>query len=247
MAVSVLNITESALRDLGVLAAGETATADDAKSGLDSLNSLLDQWAAEKLVICTTTRTTKALTPSAPLYTIGVGGDVNIVRPVYIDHVNLIDTSPDPDLERPLAEITEDQWAMIPVKDLQSTYPNGWYWNPTFGSTGRGALTLWPVPTGTTLQIAIYAPTAVPEFTASSDIVSLPPGYRRMLIKNLAIELASSYTVQVSPDLRQQASDAKAIVKRANRRLMDMAFPAASLVQGRDGYGRYDILSDRYL
>jgi hypothetical protein len=242
---TVLDIATAALREIGVLAAGESPTADDSSAALDALNNLIDQWAAERLAIYTVTRTTKALTSGTASYTVGSGGDIGIVRPVYLDHVTLIDTAPDPDSERPLDPLTEDQYAALSPKALQATYPTAWYWNPTF-STARGTLTLWPVPTGSGLHIALYVPTAVPEFTATSDTVSLPPGYRRMLIKNLALELAASYSRAVDPDLRAQAADAKAVVKRANRRISELAFTADSLVQG-SRMGAYDILTDRML
>lgn len=236
---TVLTIVSQALRELNVLAAGETPTADEAEDGRIALNDLVDQWAAEELQIYSTTRTTWSLVSGTAAYTVGTGGTVNIVRPVYIDHVDFIDTTADPDLEySSLTRLTGDDYSRIAQKALTSPQPQAWYYNPTFP---LGTLTFWPVPTASGLQGAIYAPTAVPEFAALTTTVSLPPGYRRMIVKNLALELAPSYAkTQVNPLLVKQAGEAIASVKRANTQLMDLSFDPGSLIQG-TGRFSYDI------
>jgi hypothetical protein len=221
----VRDIVTAALRELGVLAAGEVATADEANSGLEELNRLVDQWAGERLLIYRVTRTTWTISATQN-YTVGAGGTVNVVRPVYLDHVNLIDTSTDPDQETPLTPLTDDAWAAITQKAATSTQPSNWYYNPTFP---LGTLSLWPVPTSATLQGALYAPQHVSEFTSLDEVISLPPGYRRMLIKNLARDLAPSYDRPVHPELKEEAIESKATVKRNNLRLMDLSFDAAVL------------------
>jgi hypothetical protein len=89
----------------------------------------------------------------------------------------------------------------------------------------------------------LYAPAAVSEFAGLSTAISLPPGYRRMLVKNLAVDLAPSYEKEVSSALYEAAVEAKAVVKRANRRLVDMCFDPGALVQGGGGL-TYDIYTD---
>jgi hypothetical protein len=224
----VRDIVTAALRELGVLAAGEVATADEANSGLEELNRLVDQWAGERLLIYRVTRTTWTISATQN-YTVGAGGTVNVVRPVYLDHVNLIDTSTDPDQETSLTPLTDDGWAAITQKAATSTQPSNWYYNPTFP---LGTLSLWPVPTSATLQGALYAPQHVSEFTSLDEVISLPPGYRRMLIKNLARDLAPSYDRPVHPELKEEAIESKATVKRNNLRLMDLSFDAAVLGNG---------------
>jgi hypothetical protein len=145
---------------------------------------------------------------------------------VYLDHVNLIDTSTDPDSETTLTPLTDDAWAAITQKAATSTQPSNWYYNPTFP---LGTLSLWPIPSSATLQGALYAPQHVSEFTSLDEVISLPPGYRRMLIKNLARDLAPSYDRPVHPELKEEAIESKATVKRNNLRLMDLSFDAAVL------------------
>ena len=233
----VRDIVTAALRELGVKAAGEVVTADEANSGLEELNRLVDQWAGERLLIYRVTRTTWTISATQN-YTVGTGGTVNIVRPVYLDHVNLIDTSTDPDQETPLTPLTDDGWAAITQKAATSTQPTNWYYNPTFP---LGTLSLWPIPSSATLQGALYAPQQTSEFTSLDEVISLPPGYRRMLVKNLARDLAPSYGRAVHPELKEEAIESKATVKRNNYRPSDLSFDAAVL----GGNGGYDIMTDR--
>ncbi len=236
----VRDIVTDSLREIGVLAAGETATADDANFGLDALNRLVDQWAAERLAIYTNTRTVFTITSGTSSYTVGSGGTADIAFPVFVDHVNFQDTSQSPTLEYQMQPLTNDAYSRIPIKTLTSPRPTSYYWNPTYP---LGTLILWPMPTLTTLQGVIYHPTAVTEFTSLSTAVSLPPGYRRMLVKNLAVELSPSYERPPSEELSRQAIESKATVKRANTVLMDMQVDAGALIQGRNTRYIYSILT----
>src|SRR3972149_6528949 len=221
----VRDIVTAALRELGVKAAGEVITADEADSGLEELNRLVDQWAGERLLIYRVTRTTWTISATQN-YTVGTGGTVNVVRPVYLDHVNLIDTSTDPDQETPLTPLTDDGWAAITQKAATSTQPTNWYHNQPFP---LGTLSLWPIPSSATLQGALYAPQQTSEFTSLDEVISLPPGYRRMLVKNLARDLAPSYGRAVHPELKEEAIETKATVKRNNYRPSGLLFHDAVL------------------
>ena len=168
---------------------------------------------------------------------------LSIPRPerLYAGNVRLLNTALTPELETDLTMLTDAGWQGMPQKSLTSTQPTHWYYNPTFPF---GTLTFWPVPTGSDLSFAIYVPTQVPQFLTLDDVVSLPPGFERMLVKNLALDLAPSYKVNPSQLLVKQAADSVATFKRANYREQDMTFPAAVL-NNDTGRGRYDIRSDR--
>ena len=234
---TALDLITASLKDIGVLAATETAPAGDAADALDSLNALIDQWKAERLQIFTVTRTTWTISASDGEYTVGTGANVNVDRPVFVDHVNYIETSTTPDTETSLIALTEAAYAGIQQKALTATYPTHYYYNPTF-SSGLATLTLWPTPTATTLTGALYAPTPLAELAALSTAFSLPPGYERMIVKNLALELVPSYGKVADPVLVRQAMDSMAVVKRANFRLADLSF--GSDVPGMRG-GYYDV------
>lgn len=228
------NLVESALREIGVLAHSETATAQDAEEGLTRLNRFIDTLGTERQGIYTVTRTTFTISANDGSYTIGATGDVSsIARPIHILDVKFQDTSTDPDTEYPLTKLTEDAYAGIALKAQTSTFPQAWYYNPTWPNA---TLILWPVPTATTLQGVIYHWTAVTQLAALTTSVSLPPGYEEMLVTNLAILLCPSYGRQPHPILAKSARDTLAAVKRTNFRPMDMSFDPAVLGGNRPAY-----------
>jgi hypothetical protein len=219
----VRDIVTGALQDLGVLAAGEIANAGEAIDGLSALNNLIDQLAAERLAIHQITRTTFAITANAQSYTVGVGGAVAVARPVYPLRVTYYVTANTPIVEITLYQESPQERMANAVKTLALSVPTEWYYEPTIAS-GFGTLYLWPVPDVSTLTGVFYAPEQVAEFASLSTQILLPPGYRRMLVKNLACEIASSYERTASDDLKAQAEDAMRVVKRSNLRLDEMSF-----------------------
>ena len=237
---TVNDIITGSLRRLGVLAEGEVPSFDQANDALIALNDLVDQWKAEKLQVYTETRTIATLTASQASFTVGTGGNINIDRPVFIRHVNFVDTSQDPDYEYQLPPLlTEDAYARIGMKAQTSTIPQVAYYNPTFP---LGTLIPWPIPTSATLQWAMYHSAAIAEFAALTTTVSLPPGYKRMLRSNLAIEIAPDYGKEPDGALVKAAVESMATVKRANRRLLDLSSDPAALIQsGRYASGSYSI------
>jgi hypothetical protein len=234
------DIITASLQELGVLAAGEVATAAEANDGLTLLNRWLDSKAAERLQIYTITRSTWAIVSGTGSYTVGTGGAVNIARPVFVNEIQFVDTSMDPDLELPLTPLTDSTYAAIPMKTFTSKYPQAAYYNPTYP---LAMITFWPVPTSTTLLGAIYSATAVTQLPTLDTAISMPPGYELMLVKNLAVQMAPSYERQVNSILLEQAREAIAIVKRSNKRLDDLVVDRVALVQG-NRWGFYNIYSD---
>ncbi len=214
----------AALQDLGLVAAGEVPAADDSAVALDRVNDWLDALATEGLTLFGRTRTTWALTAGVSSYTVGTGQTVNVARPggpEAIEAVGYQDTSQSPVTEYLLGRpLTEDAYAAIAQKAFQSTYPTAWYYRP--GAT-TGTLLAWPVPTSSTLQGVLYTATPLAEFAGLTDTLALPPGYRRFIRTNLAVELAPTFAVQPPPVVLELAVASKAAVKRANLRTADLS------------------------
>jgi hypothetical protein len=243
--MTVSELITAALQDLRVLQVGETASANDAAYGLNRLNDWIDSLATEGLTVYSRARTTWTIS-GATSYTIGTGAVINCARPtgpLAIDNVGFQDTSVSPTLEYNLGPVlTEDAYDGIAQKDLTSVYPQAAYYNPTYDS-GFGLIRLWPLSTSSTLEGVIYTLVPVSEFTAITDTIALPPGYRRFLRTNLAKELASAFDSPLTMDIQQAAAESKADVKRANERLMDLSSGVAGLIFGGSG-PHYNIYSD---
>lgn len=223
------DLANDALLDLGVLAAGEVGSNDDLTNALRAMNRLIDQWAAERLTIYTVTATQCTLVDGTQTYTVGAGGDFNVPRPTYIDHVTFKYTPAGGTfpIELPLSKFTDDEWAAQTIKTLTSTLPRGVYYNPTYP---LGTIKFWPIPTSppATLYATLYAPEQVGEFTDLNTVVSLPPGYRRFIVKNLAVELAPSYQRNVAPEIMMAASESKQAVKVSNVHMRELVLDTSA-------------------
>jgi len=242
MATTVKDVCQDALREIGILDAVEAGTDADVDAAFDRLNRLIDQWASERLMIYTRTRTTWTIVASQASYTVGSGANVDIARPGIdeVTQIHYVDTSQDPDLELELNLLSEDAWSKVPQRALTSQYPTSAYYNPTFPN---GTLHFWPIPTNSSLEGVIYHWTAVSEYTALTDSVALPGGYRRMMITNLAMELCPLFGVQPNPVLVKNSMESMGTVKRSNKRIADLQFDPGALVQGRDSLNYYNISS----
>jgi hypothetical protein len=232
-AVTYRDLISNALKRIGVLGGGQTAASEDVADGLQRLNALLDLWAAERLFVPSITRTTWTIVSGTAAYTVGTGGAVSVTRPVFVTDINFVDTAMTPDLELDLTVLTDQAYADLPMKALTNTYPTAAYYNPTFTGTGLASVTLYPVPTSTTLLGVLYAPAQLAQVGSLSTTVLLQPGYQWMLQENLAVMLAPEFGQSVSDDLRRSAMEAKATIKRANLRLVDQPTVAGALFGGR--------------
>jgi len=234
----VQDLINLALKKLAVLAEGESPTAEQSNDALTAFNDLIDHWNTQKLQSYTVTRTTWTITSGTQDYNVGSGQIVNVARPAFIDHVQFLDTSVTPNLEYQMSPLTEDAWSKVPQKGLTAPFPTSWYYNPTFPN---GLISLWPKPTSAVLQGVMYAPAVVSSFATLQTAVSLAPGYKRMYVNNLAIELAPDYEREPGAALVKAAADTFSDVKRLNKRFMDMQVDAAALIQGRSRRFVYDI------
>jgi hypothetical protein len=229
------DVITASLQDLGLIAATETPASADSALALVRVNDWIDGLATQGLTVYTSTRTTWSLVSGTSSYTVGLTGTIACSRPVSpsdILNIGYEDTSVSPAQEYLLGRpLTQDQYAALTPKTQTATYPEYYYYNPTFGSS-LGTLSPWPVTTGGSLLGVIYTPTPVTEFSALTDTVLLPPGYRRFYRSSLALELAPSFSVVPSQALQAIASDAQANVKRSNLRLADLSLQDVSWVGG---------------
>lgn len=242
MSEPLSDILTASLQELSVVAAGETPDDVALSDSMKVLNRLIDAWAASGLTIPSVTRTEGAIVSGTQVYTVGSGGTINIPWPCEIIRVNYEDDNVTPNIERQLKEHTDDSWSGVAMKDFQSPYPTTWYIDGNFPLAN---LSFWPVPTKNNLKWVIYAGTPVSEFSAVTDTLTLKPSYRRMIVKNLAVELAPSYGVKLQPGdlLLQQAEDSLRTLKALNLGMSDLAVDSGALVQGSGGKGRFNIFT----
>lgn len=233
-------ITRS-LKDLQIVQAGETPSNEDSADALLYLNDFIDGNKLLSGLIYTQPRITWTL-GSAASYTVGPQGTIDMARPTSpadISTVAYYDTNIVPNVEITITLFTDDQYQAIALKTLTSVYPLGFYYDATFGASGWGTLTPWPVPTSSSLRGVIYARQPIDEFTSLTQTIYLSPGYRRFFRSNLAVEMAAAFGVPVPQDVRRIATDSKRDLNTSNQRMSDLGMDSTLA-----GAGLYDIWSD---
>lgn len=201
---TALGLITSAMRKVGALTKNESPDSDEAADGLEMLNDLLASWSTESIIVNVRTEESFPLT-SALAYTIGVGATFDTTPPVHIVSAYVRSGSTD----YPLDIITDAAYAQITQKDTAGipdclNYNNGF---PT------ATIKFHPAPVaGYTLYLVSEKP--LTSFSLN-DTVNLPPGWRRALIYNLAIEMAPEFDQPVKPSVEKVARQSKGAIARA--------------------------------
>lgn len=224
-----LDVISSALRLIGVLASGEQPQGAEQSDALDTLNSMIDSWNAERLMIYTVPRLLFNLNSGQQSYLYGLPTptvptpDFNSARPAKIERIDIIWlANPAQPLELPLQYLTVEQWADIPVKNISSALPQ-YCWDDN-GFPLR-TLNFWPIPNNIQLQVAIYPWNAIQEPVTLTTQLAFPPGYWKAFRYSLAVELAAEYPVvppQIVAGIAAMAQEAKRLVKVINTPILDL-------------------------
>jgi hypothetical protein len=184
-------ILDPALKAIGILAAGRTAALQEYLDCIDVLNDLLDTCSAEGVMILQTTHETFVLTGPAT-YTIGPTGTFNTVKPEKIRAATVLTAN---NTSQPIEIVTDAKFSGIEDRSVVGTFADMLlcdYVQPIAN------LYLWPAPTGGTLELWSIKPLAY--FVATTDTVSLTPGYIAFLKYNLAIAIQGAFAGSHIPD-----------------------------------------------
>jgi hypothetical protein len=225
-------IIDRALRLIGALESGESASGNEATDALTALNAMISSWQNERLYVYAMVDTALTLTISDASYTVGPSANFNVSpRPTKIEDIYVRDA----DIDYPVQLVDFERWDAIPDKSVTSDLPDTAYYNPTYTT---GTLQLWPVPSkAVSLHIVTWSTLA--EFASAGTSVSLPQGYERALAYGLAVELAPEYGKEASQTVLRTASEAIANIKRANNPTMTAYTELGMMMSG----GKSDIVS----
>jgi len=229
---NAIKVIGSALRLIGVQAAGEPVDIEAANDGLESLQQMIDAWNADGLAIFTTTSSDYALIPGKQTYTLGPGGDFDTNRPAAINSMSVIlINTPAVPIEIPLIMYSVDDWqTKVPVKNVPGSFPQICY---DTGDFPLRELNMWPIPTqANNLRIYGWAGLGIP-LTLQSGL-AFPPGYAEAFRFNLALRLAPEYKdAAVSPIVAAIAVESLARLKVMNAPDLELT---SDLVPGDGGY-----------
>ena len=184
MASSALTVITDALKEIGVLAEGDTPTASMADDALRALNRIMQMLSNDQSFAYFPNLITRALTGEAS-FTIGpVGADVIDDRPIKIETATVDRQG----ITYPVTVVDNQKWDSIVYKAVQGANTTVvWY----EGTYPNGIVHCWPLATGCTLNLRVV--NVVVQFPNLTSLVELPPAYEEALIKGLAVNIAPQY------------------------------------------------------
>jgi hypothetical protein len=211
-----------ALRLLGVLAEGETASAATAQDALVALNQMIDSWNTERLSVFNTIDQVFNWPVGEITQTLGPSGDFVGLRPVLLDDATYF--------RDPQTNVSYG----IAVKTVTSTYPQVMWINMEYPNI---TMTIYPRPTRL-LEWHFISVQELSQPATLDTVLAFPPGYLRAFTYNLALEFAPEFGVEPSNQVKRIAMTSKRNLKRINNPDDVMALPYA-IVATRQRYNIY--------
>ena len=227
------DLINGSLRLLGVLAEGETPSAETSQDALFAMNQMIQSWNTERLAVFSTQDQVVTWPPSTRSRTFGPTGDIVANRPIAIDDSTYF-RDPATGISYGLKLINQQQYNGIAVKTVTSTYPQVLWVNMTYPDI---EMYVYPVPT----KMLEFHVVSVEELTQPANLatdLAFPPGYLRCFRYNLACELAPEFGVEPSRQVSRIAMASKRNLKRVNNPDDIMALPY-SIVGTRQRYSIY--------
>jgi hypothetical protein len=227
------DLINGSLRLLGVLAEGETPSAETSQDALLAMNQMIQSWNTERLTVFATQDQVVSWPPSTISRTFGPTGDIVANRPVAIDDSTYF-RDPSNGISYGLKLINQQQYNGIAVKTVTSTYPQVMWVNMTYPDV---EMYVYPVPT----KVLEFHIVSVEELTQPANLatdLAFPPGYLRCFRYNLACEMAPEFGTEPSRQVQRIAMTSKRNLKRINNPDDIMALPY-SIVATRQRFNVY--------
>ena len=231
------DIINGSLRLLGVLAEGETPSADTSQDALRAMNQMIDSWNTERLSVFATQDQVFTWPAGQLSRTLGPSGDFVGNRPILLNDATYF-KDPGTGVSYGIKMINQQQYNGIAVKTVTSTYPQVMWVNMTYPNI---EMYVYPVPTKV-LEFHIVSVQELSQPATLSTDLAFPPGYLRAFRYNLACELAPEFGVEPSRQVQRIAMTSKRNLKRINNPDDIMALPY-SLVATRQ---RFNVFAGNY-
>jgi hypothetical protein len=205
------DIINGSLRLLGVLAEGETPSAETSQDALRAMNQMLDSWSTERLAVYATQDQVFTWPSGIVNRTLGPTGNFVGNRPVLLDSATyFVETGTG--VSYGVQIINQAQYDGIAVKSSTSTFPEVIYVNMTYPDID---MFIYPRPT-MNLEWHFISVEELTQPATLATVLSFPPGYLRAFRYNLACELAPEFGEEPSPQVQRIAMYSKRNLKRIN-------------------------------
>lgn len=231
------DIINGSLRLLGVLAEGETPSAEMSQDALTAMNQMIDSWNTERLSVFSTQDQVFTWPAGQLSRTLGPSGDFVGNRPVLLDDATYF-RDPGTGVSYGIKFINQQQYDGIAVKTVTSTYPQVIFINMTYPDID---MYVYPRPTRD-LEWHFISVEELTQPATLATTLHFPPGYLRAFRYNLACEIAPEFGVEPPPTVARIAMASKRDLKRINNPDDIMSMPY-SIVATRQ---RYNIFAGNY-
>lgn len=224
------------------MAVGEDLDTDDEVLVFNRLLDILDQWKAVGQMVFQVTRNLFATVAGTASYLIGHGATWDVTsRPESIVAAGFVNTyiNPTDPVETPMLPYTDAQWQRVPIKTLQSTICERYWYETSLtpdATEAYGFAKFYPYPVpSVAAQVALYLPTPLTDPATINTIALMPPAYRRALRTELAIDICDPFEKIPSATLIKKNRDAKKALTGANAKPGVLQLPSG-LVRRTGGY-----------
>jgi len=203
-----------AMKELGILASGESPSTDESNDGLIVLNKLIDSWSVEQIIVPVEQKVTVAT---------GGAGPFTTARPLKIKAAYCSSGN----ISSPVEVCSAEQWAQIIDESRSGTYATKMYCDYAYPTSN---VYVWPAATAS-LTLITFAPLSV--FATLSTSIDLPPGYARGLTMNLAVDLATQFgRLDLAQGMMALALQSKGVIISTNKAIFgDNTMPGDPLPQ----------------
>jgi hypothetical protein len=226
-----------ALRLLGVLAEGETPSAETSQDALRAMDQMIDSWNTERLSVFSTQDQVFTWPAGILSRTLGPSGNFVGNRPILLDDATYF-KDPSTGVSYGIKMINQQQYDGIAVKTVSSTFPQVIFTNMTYPDI---EMFIYPRPTRD-LEWHFISVEELTQPAALNTVLTFPPGYLRAFRYNLACELAPEFGVEPAPQVQRIAMTSKRNLKRINNPDDIMSMPY-SIIATRQ---RYNIFAGNY-
>ena len=231
-------IIQDAFESIRVYSPGEQCLDADLARGLVTLNDMQDSWSNEALACFAFLEQSVTFTPGKFQYSIGVGADIDTVRPLRLRHgfgaAYVLDTTGN---RYPLDVKEQDWWNLIGnISQVNANIPRYLFYDPQMP---WGVLNFYPIPNiGYTAFWDSYL--AFTRFPSLDTSIEFPPGYDLALKRNLGLALEPFYpNAIISQHLIISASESKGNIKRTNFKAPIAQYDSALVSKSRATYNIY--------
>lgn len=202
------DVCSGALRLACSLMPGEGIPGAEAEHALTVLNGMVAAWSADGYMPPARTIENFTLGQGVGSQTVGVGAQINTVRPDSVNYVYLRDAA---NVDYMLEPMSQRQYDAIPTK-LVASRPRRYYFDPQYPN----AVLYFDFVTDKQYTIYLDSLKPLTQFSSLSATLDLPGEYYEAMKYQLAKRLAPEYGFPWTPELDSLAAAALARVKRKN-------------------------------